>query len=160
MISLKRRCALCSGLAQRARVYRGLRSSLFRLPASLTIHPPTAMHASPDTRAHVRPQAIEDDEFVETIAPFLSTVKSEMLLIKDRIDQLTDDYDELAAAYEENKDDLPVDDFCKLVVEFASMFNKALAFKAKKQKEDEKMQAKADAAAKKKAEKKAKRAAQ
>ena len=53
-----------------------------------------------------------------------------------------------------------MDEFCKLVVEFAGMFNKALAFKAKKQKEDEKMQAKADAAARKKAEKKAKKAAQ
>jgi len=30
-----------------------------------------------------------------------------MLLIKDKVDQLTDDYDELVAAYEETTDELP-----------------------------------------------------
>ena len=60
---------------------------------------PSTRNASPTVRTYARAQAIEDDEFVDSIAPFLSAVKSEMLLIKDRIDQLTDDYDELTAAY-------------------------------------------------------------
>ena len=52
-------------------------------------------------------QDTDGDKFCESIGPFLKGTKSSMLLIKDKVDQLTDDYDELVAAYEETTDELP-----------------------------------------------------
>ena len=52
-----------------------------------------------------------------------------------------------------------VDEFCKLILEFTTSFRKALEFKLKQQKADEKAAEKASAAAEKKAEKERKKAA-